>query len=86
MAEHRAASKCTVPLLCFAPTAQPVIRGEVNRFSYVKPVREAGMVSLGECYEECSWAVFHLKYRNVMRGEQGRGYLGGHVVQLIRAL
>ena len=86
MAEHRATSKCAVSLLCLTPAAQPVICCKVYCFSYVKPVRKPGMIGLGECYEECSWPVFHLKYRNVMRGEQGRRYLGGHVVQLIRAL
>lgn len=86
MTEHGVASKCAVSLLCFSSTAEPVIRCEVNRFSYVKTIGEAGMICLGECYEERSWAVLHLEYGYVVCGEQGGGDLGGHVVQLIRTL
>ena len=86
MAEHGVACKCAISLFCFSSTAKPVIRCKVNRFPYVKTIREAGMICLGECYEERSWTVLHLEYGDVVCGEQGGGDLGGHVVQLVRTL
>ena len=86
MTKYTVSSECTVSLLRLPSHRQPVVSRKVYGFPDIKAVRESGMIRFRKGDEECSWLVLHLEYWDVVRGEEGRGDLCGHVVQLVRTL